>query len=64
MLLTGSADEPISIVLDDDSEIEITVIELEGNKSKVIVCSEEHVSVIHKLMSNSIQHKKSTSAKI
>jgi len=52
MQLTGSEDESIIFVLEDGSEIEITVIELEGNKSKVLVCTDIEVSVIRRLMEN------------
>ena len=38
MILTGSADEPEIYVLEDGLEIQITVIELEGTKPKIVVC--------------------------
>ena len=53
MILTGSADESQIYLLDDDSEIEITVIELEGRKSKVVICTDKEVEVTHKIISNS-----------
>jgi sRNA-binding carbon storage regulator CsrA len=53
MILTGSKDESQIYVLEDGSEIEITVIELEGNKAKVVICTGEHVSVIHKVAPSS-----------
>jgi hypothetical protein len=37
IVLTGSADETQIYVLEDDSEIEIKVIELEGAKSKSFI---------------------------
>jgi len=52
VILEGSADRPIIIALDDNSEIEITIIELEGNKSKVIICAHEAVSVVHKYLNS------------
>lgn len=52
MMLTGSADESIILALDDESEIEITIIELEGNKSKVVICANEAVSVVRKYLGN------------
>jgi sRNA-binding carbon storage regulator CsrA len=53
MMLTGIDDESTIFVLEDGSELEITIIELEGNKSKVVISSDEKVSVIHKLLANS-----------
>ena len=50
IILTGSADETQIYVLEDGSEIEITVIELEGTKSKVVVCTGEELEVIHEFM--------------
>jgi sRNA-binding carbon storage regulator CsrA len=53
MMLTGSADESIIVALDDGSEIEVTIIELEGNKARVMICADEAVSVIRKYLSKS-----------
>ena len=53
MILTGSADESQIYVLHDDSEIEITIIEAEGNKAKVMVFTDKDVEVTHKIIGNS-----------
>ena len=55
ILLTDGVDEPIIIALDDDSEIEIETIELKGQNTKVVVSTNEQISVTHKL----IRHKAS-----
>jgi len=52
VILEGRADRPIIVALDDDSEIEITIVELEGNKSQVIVCAHEAISVVHKYLNS------------
>ena len=52
LLLKGSANEPIFVSSEDDSEIEITIIELEGNKSRVIICANQAVSVVRKSLVN------------
>jgi len=44
--MSSSADEPIIVWLEDGSEIEITVIEMEGNRAKVIVCADDEIEVI------------------
>jgi sRNA-binding carbon storage regulator CsrA len=49
MILTDAADRSQIYVLDDDTEIEITVIEIEGAKSKVVICTSDEIEVIHKL---------------
>jgi sRNA-binding carbon storage regulator CsrA len=51
MILTGSCDESIVIALDDDSEIEITIIELEGNKAQVVICADQAVSIVRQYLS-------------
>jgi sRNA-binding carbon storage regulator CsrA len=53
MILTGSRDESIIVVLSDDSEIEITITELEGNRSKIVIFADEGVSVVRELYINS-----------
>jgi hypothetical protein len=55
MILTGSADETQIYVLEDGSEIEVTINELEGNRAEVVVCSGEGVSLVHKLMTSTQQ---------
>jgi hypothetical protein len=46
---SDDADRSQVYVLGDGAEIEITVIELEGAKSKVVICTNNEVEVIHKL---------------
>jgi hypothetical protein len=55
MILTGSKDESTIFVLEDGSEIEVTINELEGNRADVVVCSGEGVSLVHKLMTSTQQ---------
>jgi hypothetical protein len=38
MILTGSDDESTIFVLEDGSEIEVTINGLEGNRAEVVVC--------------------------
>jgi hypothetical protein len=55
MILTGSQDESTIFVLEDDSEIEIVINELEGNRAEVVVCSGKRVEVIHELKTSTPQ---------
>jgi len=48
IVLQGSADAPIIIALDDDSEIEITIVEVEGNRPQIIICADEAVSILRR----------------
>jgi hypothetical protein len=50
IILTGGADETQIFILKDGSEIVITAIELEGAKSKVLICTSKEVEVIHEFM--------------
>jgi len=52
MMLTGSADEPIICSLEDGSEIEITIVELEGRQSRVIICTDKRVEIVLYTSSN------------
>jgi len=46
MMLTGSGDESIICSLKDGSEVEITIVEFEGRKVKVIVCVDQAVEIV------------------
>jgi hypothetical protein len=50
VILTDSTDESQIYALEDGSEIEVTVIELDGAKSKVVICTDEVVEVILKFL--------------
>lgn len=51
MVLEASGDGTIVVALDDDSEIEITIIELEGNKAQVVISADQAVSIVRKHLS-------------
>jgi sRNA-binding carbon storage regulator CsrA len=40
--------ETIVAALDDDSETEITIIELEGNKTQMVIYADQSVSIVRK----------------
>ena len=45
MLLTANADEPLNIVLNDDSEIKIAIIRSK-NQAKIVVCVDISIVVV------------------
>lgn len=52
IVLTDSRDDSIIVALEDDSEIEITIVELEGNTARVVVCANEAVVVVREYLNN------------
>lgn len=47
MILTGARNESTIFVLEDGSEIAVTIIEPEQGKTEVLVTTEGDVSVVH-----------------
>jgi len=46
MLLTNASDESIIVSLEDDSEIEITVMEMKGSHARVIISADQAVEIV------------------
>ena len=54
-LMSGSANEPIVVWLEDGREIEITIVELEGSKVKILVCADEQIELIRKHLNKKLE---------
>ena len=50
MLLTNINDDSIIVSLADESEIETRILELEGRKTKVIICADTPVEIVRSEM--------------
>lgn len=50
LILEANGDGRIIVALSDNSEIEITITELEGSKSNVVVCASNKVSIVRKIL--------------